>query len=92
MVALGIKRAKGASDVVVASAVQKRIDAVKAAHPDVDLKLIDTSVTFTKGNYEAAISTLFEGAFLAVVIVLLFLRDIRATIIAHSGRRCHRGN
>src|SRR6201987_1421936 len=80
--ALGIKRSKGASDVVVAAAVQKRIDALKIAHPEVDLKLIDTSVDFTKGNYEAAISTLFEGAILAVVIVLLFLRDIRATIIA----------
>ena len=62
--------------------MQKRIDALKVAYPDVDLKLIDTSVEFTKGNYEAAISTLFEGAFLAVVIVLLFLRDLRATIIA----------
>jgi multidrug efflux pump subunit AcrB len=82
VVALGIKRSKGASDVVVAAAVQKRIDALKIAYPDVDLKLIDTSVDFTKGNYEAAISTLFEGAILAVVIVLLFLRDIRATIIA----------
>ena len=82
VVALGIKRSKGASDVVVAAAVQKRIDALKAAYPDVDLKLIDTSVEFTKGNYEAAISTLFEGAILAVIIVLLFLRDIRATIIA----------
>src|SRR6185312_11913 len=82
VVALGIKRSKGASDVVVAAAVQKRIDALKAAYPDVDLKLIDTSVEFTKGNYEAAISTLFEGAILAVVIVLLFLRDIRATVIA----------
>jgi multidrug efflux pump subunit AcrB len=82
VVALGIKRSKGASDVVVAAAVQKRIDALKIEHPDVDLKLIDTSVEFTKGNYEAAISTLFEGAILAVVIVLLFLRDIRATIIA----------
>ncbi len=82
VVALGIKRSKGASDVVVAGAVQKRIDALKEAYPDVDLKLIDTSVEFTKGNYEAAISTLFEGAILAVVIVLLFLRDIRATIIA----------
>jgi multidrug efflux pump subunit AcrB len=82
VVALGIKRSKGASDVVVAAAVQKRIDALKIAHPDVDLKLIDTSVEFTKGNYEAAISTLFEGAILAVIIVLLFLRDIRATIIA----------
>ena len=82
VVALGIKRSKGASDVVVADAVQKRIDALKAAYPDVDLKLIDTSVEYTKGNYEAAISTLFEGAILAVVIVLLFLRDLRATIIA----------
>ncbi len=82
VVALGIKRSKGASDVVVAAAVQKRIDALKVAYPDVDLKLIDTSVEFTKGNYEAAISTLFEGAILAVVIVLLFLRDLRATIIA----------
>jgi multidrug efflux pump subunit AcrB len=82
VVALGIKRSKGASDVVVAAAVQKRIDVLKVAYPDVDLKLIDTSVDFTKGNYEAAISTLFEGAILAVVVVLLFLRDIRATIIA----------
>jgi multidrug efflux pump subunit AcrB len=82
VVALGIKRSKGASDVVVAGLVQKRIDALKEAYPDVDLKLIDTSVDFTKGNYEAAISTLFEGATLAVIIVLLFLRDIRATVIA----------
>ena len=82
VVALGIKRSKGASDVVVAKAVQKRIDALKEQYPDVDLKLIDTSVDFTKGNYEAAISTLFEGAILAVIIVFLFLRDIRATIIA----------
>jgi hydrophobe/amphiphile efflux-1 (HAE1) family protein len=82
VVALGIKRSKGASDVVVAAAIQKRIDTLKEAYPDVDLKLIDTSVEFTKGNYEAAIQTLFEGAILAVIIVLLFLRDIRATIIA----------
>ena len=82
VVALGIKRSKGASDVVVAAAVQKRIESLKAAYPDVDLKLIDTSVDFTRGNYEAAISTLFEGAILAVIVVFLFLRDFRATVIA----------
>src|SRR5437763_14180056 len=82
VVAPGIKRSKGASDVVVAGLVQKRIGALKVAYPDVDLKMIDTSVEFTKGNYEAAISTLFEGAFLAVVVVLLFFRDLRATLIA----------
>jgi multidrug efflux pump subunit AcrB len=82
VVALGIKRSKGASDVVVAAAVEKRIQALKGTYPDVDLKLIDTSVEFTKGNYEAAIATLFEGATLAVIVVFLFLRDFRATVIA----------
>src|ERR1700761_1364055 len=82
VVALGIKRSKGASDVVVAGLIQKRVDALKEQYPDVDLKLIDTSVKFTKGNYDAAIQTLFEGAILAVVIVLLFLSDLRATLIA----------
>jgi hydrophobe/amphiphile efflux-1 (HAE1) family protein len=82
VVAFGIKRSKGASDVVVAEAVQKRVDELERAHPDVDLRLIDTSVDFTQGNYEAAIQTLFEGAALAVVVVFLFLRDFRATVIA----------
>jgi hydrophobe/amphiphile efflux-1 (HAE1) family protein len=82
VVAFGIKRAKGASDVVVAQAVEKRIDELKKTHPEVDLKLIDTSVEFTLGNYEAAIHTLFEGAILAVIVVMLFLRNLRATVIA----------
>ena len=88
IVAFGIKRSKGASDVVVAAAVQKRIDELKQANPDVDLKLIDTSVDFTHGNYEAAIHTLFEGAALAVIVVFLFLRDLRATVIAAVSLRC----
>ena len=82
IVAFGIWRSKGQSDVVVAAAVQKKIDEIKEAYPDVELKPIDTVVDFTLGNYEAAVHTLFEGAALAVIVVFLFLRDIRATIIA----------
>ena len=82
VVAVGIKRGKGASDVVVAAAVQKRIDELKAANPNVDLKPIDSSVEFTRGLYTDAIETLFAGAILAVIVVFLFLRDWRTTIIA----------
>jgi multidrug efflux pump subunit AcrB len=81
VVAVAIKRASGASDFVVASAVQNRINALQLENSDVDLRLIDSSVEVTRGNYDAAIHTLFEGAFLAVVIVFLFLRDLRATVI-----------
>src|SRR5215218_8200421 len=82
VVGFNILRAKGASDVVLAEAIAARIDAIKAANPTVDLKLIDTSVVHTLGNYESAMHTLYEGAILAVIVVFLFLRDWRATIIA----------
>src|ERR1700736_3218336 len=82
VVAFGIVRSKGASDVTVAAAVAAKIDEIKAANPDVELKLIDSSVKHTVGNYDNAIHTLFEGAALAVIAVLIFLRDVRATVIA----------
>src|SRR5579864_374481 len=82
VVAVAITRAKGASDVVVAKQVQARIDQLTSADPTVDLNLIDSSVEFTRGHYVDAIETLFAGAGLAVLIVFLFLRDWRLTVIA----------
>ena len=82
MVGVNILRAKGASDVAVAKAVAARIATIQAANPDVQLSLIDTSVPQTVGNYESALHTLYEGAALVVVVVFLFLRDLRATIVA----------
>ncbi|WP_020176182.1 efflux RND transporter permease subunit [Methyloferula stellata] len=82
IVAFSVLRSKGASDVTVAENVSKVLDEIKASNPDVDLKRIDTSVEYTLGNYESAMSTLFEGAALAVIVVFIFLRDLRATVIA----------
>ncbi|SFK78221.1 efflux RND transporter permease subunit [Methylocapsa palsarum] len=82
IVAFSIQRSKGASDVAVAAEVANRVEALEKRHPDVSLKLIDTSVAYTLGNYHSAMSTLFEGAALAVIVVFVFLRDFRATVIA----------
>ena len=82
VVGVSVLRAKGASEVTVAQAVAARIDDIRKAHPDVELKLIDTSVKNTLGNYESAMHTLYEGAALAVIVVFLFLREWRATAIA----------
>src|SRR6185503_8990207 len=82
VVGVNILRAKGASDVTVADAVAARIASIQAANPDVELKLTDTSVPQTVGNYDSALQTLYEGAILVVIVVFLFLRDIRATLVA----------
>ncbi|MDK1388940.1 efflux RND transporter permease subunit [Sinorhizobium sp. 8-89] len=81
-VTFAVFRAKGASEVTVAETVAKTLDEIRAKHPDVTIEKVDDSVYFTYGNYEAAIHTLIEGALLAVLVVMLFLRNWRATLIS----------
>jgi hydrophobe/amphiphile efflux-1 (HAE1) family protein len=81
-VTFAVFRAKGASEVSVAETVGKTLDEIRAKHPDVSIEMVDDSVYFTYGNYEAAIHTLIEGALLAVIVVMLFLRNWRATLIS----------
>ncbi|GBU19099.1 MULTISPECIES: efflux RND transporter permease subunit [Methylobacterium] len=82
VVAFAISRATGASDADVASGVARKIAELGKTNPGVHFDLIDSSVTNTVGNYHSAMLGLLEGAALAVIVVFLFLRDWRATLIA----------
>jgi hydrophobe/amphiphile efflux-1 (HAE1) family protein len=81
IVAFGVTRAKGASDVTVDERVAKRIAEIEAEHPEVTFTKVDTQVDNELGNYRSTMETLIEGALLAVVVVFVFLRDLRATIV-----------
>ncbi|WP_149143100.1 efflux RND transporter permease subunit [Gemmobacter caeruleus] len=81
VVTFAVFRAKGASEVSVAETVNATLDELRAAHPGVGISLVDDTVFYTYGNYESAIHTLLEGALLAVLVVLAFLRNWRATLI-----------
>jgi len=81
-VTFAVFRAKGASEVSVAETVAESLKTVREANPDVNIEMVDDSVYFTYGNYEAALHTLTEGAILAVIVVMLFLRNWRATVIS----------
>ncbi|WP_050524546.1 efflux RND transporter permease subunit [Pseudorhodobacter wandonensis] len=82
VVSFAVFRAKGASEVSVAEVVNKQLVSLRANNPDVTITLVDETVFYTYGNYEAAIHTLLEGALLAILVVLAFLRNWRATLIA----------
>ena len=81
IVAFGIVRAKGASDVTVDAAVRARLEKLQAVHPEVAFAMVDTQVDNIVGNYKSTMETLIEGAALAVLVVLIFLRDWRATLV-----------
>jgi multidrug efflux pump subunit AcrB len=82
VVAFTVVRAKGQSDARVAELVAGTISKIAEANPRVSFRKIDSSVDFTIGNYRSAMHTLIEGAVLAVLVVLLFLGDLRATLIS----------
>jgi hydrophobe/amphiphile efflux-1 (HAE1) family protein len=82
VVTFAVFRAKGASEVSVAETVNATLEKLRADNPDVQITPVDDTVFYTYGNYEAALHTLLEGALLAVLVVLLFLRNWRATLIA----------
>jgi hydrophobe/amphiphile efflux-1 (HAE1) family protein len=81
VVAFGVVRATGASDATVAALVSAKVEAMRASNPDVTIDLIDSFVDYTLGNYKSAMSTLIEGALLSVLVVFVFLRNWRATLI-----------
>ena len=82
VVAFRVYRSKNSSDVDVANRVQTRIDALARSHPDVSYTMIDDDVRYSLGGYHSAMESLLEGAALATLVVFLFLRDWRATVLS----------
>ncbi len=82
VVSFGVFRSKGSSELSVSDVVIAKLDELQKRNPDIRLTKIDDAVDYTRGNYKSAIETLIEGAVLAVLVVLVFLRNMRATLIA----------
>ena len=81
VVAFGVKRSSGASDLTAGNSVKDKLAELTERYPDVKVQLIDDSTVYTEGNYSSAMTTLYEGAALAIIVVFIFLKDWRATLI-----------
>lgn len=82
VVAFGVFRASGESDLVAGDGTKARIAEIEQRNPGMQITLIDDATTYTSGSYHSTMETLYEGAALAVAVVFLFLRNWRATLIA----------
>ena len=82
VVSFNLQRARGSSEVTVYDEAWKTLRKLEKDDPRVRFVEINNSTDYTKSQYSSSMWALFEGAVLAVVVVFLFLRDARATLIA----------
>ncbi|MEO6377770.1 MAG: efflux RND transporter permease subunit, partial [Caulobacteraceae bacterium] len=81
-VAFQINKTKDASDVAVEKVALAAIDKLAKAHPEVKFTEVISTVEETRATFENTVHVLLEGMVLAALVVLLFLRNWRATAIA----------
>jgi multidrug efflux pump subunit AcrB len=82
VVGFEITRSRGASEVAVAEGVRAELERLKGEHPDIRIDEAFNFVDPVVENYEGSMALLIEGAILAVIVVWLFLRDWRATLVS----------
>jgi multidrug efflux pump subunit AcrB len=82
VVGFEIVRSRGAGETDVADGVRAAIARLTAEHPDVKVTEAFNFVDPVVENYHGSMYLLLEGALLAVLVVWLFLRDWRATLVA----------
>jgi len=77
-----VTRSLGFGDAAVAAKVRAAVKSFSAKHPEVEISEATNAITPILDNYEGSMHLLIEGALLAVLVVWLFLRDWRATLIS----------
>ncbi|MCL6684686.1 efflux RND transporter permease subunit [Sphingomonas alba] len=82
VISFNVQRSKGASEVTAYDAAWAELKKIEKDDPRVQFREIVNQVDYTKQQYSSAMKGLWEGAVLAVLVVFLFLRDIRATLIS----------
>jgi len=82
VVGFEITRSKGASEVTVAKGVRAAIAQLARQQPKLKFVEAFDSVAPVQDSYNGSMDLLYEGALLAIVVVLWFLKSWRATLVA----------
>jgi multidrug efflux pump subunit AcrB len=82
VVGFEVVRSRGESEVAVGRLVRQALADFRVKNPDVEITEAFDFVTPVEEEYSGSLHLLYEGAMLAVLVVWLFLRDLRATFVS----------
>lgn len=82
VVAFNVTRSRGASEVEIVELVDEELAKLQQEMPNYTITKVFDRATPVDEDYQASLRMLIEGGILAVIVVLIFLRNVRATIVA----------
>ncbi|MGP4951890.1 efflux RND transporter permease subunit [Psychrobacter sp. T6-1] len=82
VVAFNITRSRGASEVEVMERVDAELAKLTREMSNIEVEKVYDRATPIAQDYDASIKMLIEGGILAVIVVFLFLKNVRATFVA----------
>jgi multidrug efflux pump subunit AcrB len=77
-----IVRSWGASALDVAKEARATVERLQQEYPNVTFAEASSTVGYIQESFDASMEMLIEGALLAILVVWLFLRDWRATLVS----------
>lgn len=82
VVAFNVTRTRSADGVDLAKQIQASLTELQAENPHLTITKVFDTIKPVEEDYKASINMLIEGGVLAVIVVFLFLRNVRATVVA----------
>ncbi|MGJ4728747.1 efflux RND transporter permease subunit [Luteimonas sp. SDU101] len=82
VIGFAVQRTTNTSEVDVGNAVREAVAKLQDEQPRLRMVEVASTTQVAEDSFESSMHMLYEGAALAVLVVFLFLRDIRATLIS----------
>ncbi len=84
-VVISVRKQSGTNTVQVADRVKKELAALGKARPDLNLVTVQDQSIFVRESFNDAIRELLVGALMASVVVFIFFRNLRNTLVTVAG-------
>lgn len=81
VIGIEITRAKGANPIELSRAINTKLQQISSEIAGLTYTKVFDMVEYSEEDYRASMLLLFEGSLLAVLVVWIFLRNLRSTLI-----------
>jgi len=83
-VVLEVSKQSSANDVNVSNALKGELSKIYAEYPELDIKIIMDSADYITDSINSVVDTAISGVILAVIVLFIFLRNVKATLVVGS--------